>query len=107
MLAQLRTTLPECCSPSAGLDVTVSLSEYFCSDPGSWLIGYNDAACKWQNRGSTINAVIWSFVAVYLLTVVARLFGRIKVTSNVGWDDFWILISMVGRQRKMSLHQSD
>ncbi|KAM0799558.1 hypothetical protein BDR22DRAFT_784927, partial [Usnea florida] len=41
-----------------------------------------------------INAVIWSFVAVSLLTVVARLFGRIRLTSNVGWNDFWILLSM-------------
>ena len=60
-----------------------------------------------ENQGPTINAILWSFVAVSLLTVLARLFGRIKLTSNVGWDDFWILISMVGLQRNLSLHQSD
>ena len=48
-----------------------------------------------ENRGPTINIVNWTFTAVATLCVVLRLFGRLRLTNNVGWDDFWILVSIV------------
>ena len=48
-----------------------------------------------QDRGPTINIVNWTFTAVAALCVVLRLFGRLRLTNNVGWDDFWIFVSIV------------
>ncbi|MCJ1458983.1 hypothetical protein MMC28_009360 [Mycoblastus sanguinarius] len=48
-----------------------------------------------RDMGSTINAVNWTFTMVALAAVCARLFGRIKLSRNLGWDDFWIMVSMV------------
>lgn len=48
-----------------------------------------------QNLGPTINAVNWLFTSLAALAVGARLYGRAKLTHNIGWDDFWIVIAIV------------
>ena len=60
-----------------------------------------------QSLGSTINVTVWSFVAVPLFPVVTWLFACICLTSNVGRDGFWILLSMVSPWGKICMHQSD
>ncbi|MCJ1394984.1 hypothetical protein MMC18_007865 [Xylographa bjoerkii] len=48
-----------------------------------------------DNKGPVILASIWTLTSVALITVVARLYGRFKLTRSAGWDDFFIVISMV------------
>lgn len=48
-----------------------------------------------QNLGPTINAVNWLFTTLATLAVGARLYGRVRLTHNIGWDDFWIVIAIV------------
>ena len=48
-----------------------------------------------QNKGPSIEAVIWIFTSIALLTAVFRIFGRLRLTRNIGWDDFWIVIAML------------
>lgn len=48
-----------------------------------------------MNRGPAINAAVWTFTTIALLCVLLRLYGRFILTNNFGWDDFWIVISMV------------
>ncbi|KAK4690312.1 hypothetical protein P7C71_g6449, partial [Lecanoromycetidae sp. Uapishka_2] len=47
-----------------------------------------------QDRGPAINAAIWTFTSLALFCVLLRLYGRLILTTNFGWDDFWIIISM-------------
>lgn len=47
------------------------------------------------NKGSIINATNWTFTALALIAVGVRLFGRLKLTHNTGWDDFWIVVAVV------------
>ena len=48
-----------------------------------------------QGLGPTINAVNWVFTILALLAVGARLYGRVKLTHNIGWDDLWIVVAIV------------
>lgn len=52
-----------------------------------------------QNRGPTINLVVWIFTGISLACVTARMYGRVFLTRNVGWDDFWIVLSMVSLRK--------
>ncbi|KAL6721939.1 hypothetical protein ACLMJK_001044 [Lecanora helva] len=48
-----------------------------------------------HDKGPSIEAVIWIFTSIALLTAVSRVFSRLKLTRNPGWDDFWIVIAMI------------
>ncbi|KAL8829800.1 MAG: hypothetical protein Q9191_001803 [Dirinaria sp. TL-2023a] len=48
-----------------------------------------------QNAGRTINAVNWTFTTIAILAVTGRIIGRLALTHNIGWDDFWILVSLL------------
>lgn len=48
-----------------------------------------------QNQGPRILIVEWVLTAVALIVVGARIFGRIRITRNLGLDDLWIIIAMV------------
>lgn len=48
-----------------------------------------------QDRGPSIEVTIWVFTSIALVTVSLRIFGRVSLTSNIGWDDFWIVVAMV------------
>ena len=48
-----------------------------------------------QNLGPTIDAVNWAFTLVATAAVGARIYAKTKLTHNIGWDDFWILVSIV------------
>ena len=45
--------------------------------------------------GPNIIALSWIECAIALLFVSARMYTRIKVIHNVGWDDWTIVISFV------------
>ena len=59
-----------------------------------------------HNVGKTIIAVTWSLIALTMVAVGARLFGRVVLTRNVGWDDFWIIVSLVRLHAWLSDHNS-
>lgn len=48
-----------------------------------------------RNKGPSIETTIWIFTSIALLTVLFRIFGRVRLTRNLGWDDFWIVIAML------------
>lgn len=57
-----------------------------------------------QNLGPTINAVCWLFTTLATLAVGARIYGRARLTHNLGWDDFWIVVAMVRLSNFLVLH---
>lgn len=48
-----------------------------------------------QNSGPSIIIVNWSLTVLALITVIARMWGRFKITRNAGRDDLCIVIAMV------------
>jgi hypothetical protein len=48
-----------------------------------------------QSRGPAILAIGWTFVAVSTLFVVARVYTRLRVTRNLGYDDGLVVIAVV------------
>ena len=49
-----------------------------------------------QNKGPVVETVTWVFTSLALITVFLRLLTRLRITRNPGWDDFWIVLAMVG-----------
>ncbi|KAI9703026.1 MAG: hypothetical protein M1820_006017 [Bogoriella megaspora] len=48
-----------------------------------------------QNRGPTINTIGWTCIAISILFVVLRVYTRLFVTRNLGYDDGLIVIALV------------
>ncbi|KAF7510037.1 hypothetical protein GJ744_007141 [Endocarpon pusillum] len=48
-----------------------------------------------HNKGTAIEVASWVFTSIALITVILRLYGRLRLTHNPGWDDFWIVLSMI------------
>ena len=70
-----------------------STQDYNSSLPSMSL--FNPSPTGDQNLGPKINAVNWTFTSVAAVAVGARMYGRLKVTHNFGWDDFWIVVSIM------------
>ena len=47
------------------------------------------------DQGWAILSVCWSFVLCAFLTTVLRIVVRVRLTRNLGWDDFWMVMAMV------------
>ncbi|KAI9656750.1 MAG: hypothetical protein M1821_003389 [Bathelium mastoideum] len=48
-----------------------------------------------QNRGPAINAISWTCVAISTLFVAARLFTRLLITRNPGYDDAIVVFALI------------
>ena len=48
-----------------------------------------------QNLGPIINSVNWLFTTLATISVGLRLYGRARLTHNLGWDDFWTVVAVV------------
>lgn len=48
-----------------------------------------------RSQGWAILAVRWAFVIAAFLTTVLRVWVRVRLTRNLGWDDHNIIIAMV------------
>lgn len=48
-----------------------------------------------ESRQSEVLIVAWVMTGAALLTVVIKLFTRLRVVKYIGWDDFFIVFSMV------------
>ena len=51
-----------------------------------------------QAQGWAIIAACWSLVTVAFISTATRLWIRSQVTRNLGWDDLFITIAMVGEK---------
>lgn len=49
-----------------------------------------------EDRQRDVLVVAWVMTGAALLTVVIKLFTRLRVVRVIGWDDFFIVFSMVG-----------
>ena len=48
-----------------------------------------------QDQRRRYIAAAWTFVVTALLTTLIRILVRARLTRNLGWDDFWIVICMI------------
>lgn len=48
-----------------------------------------------MDKGTEIEAVSWIFGSIASLAVVLRLYTRIWLTQKAGWDDGFIIVSLV------------
>lgn len=53
------------------------------------------AALASQNRGPEILAVSWVFTSLAIIVVSLKLFTRTYILHGLGWDDFFIFLSLV------------
>jgi Na+(H+)/acetate symporter ActP len=49
-----------------------------------------------QDLSGVMNGVMWTQVVVAMLFVGARLYTRHFIVRNVGWDDIFMLVNLVG-----------
>lgn len=52
-----------------------------------------------DDRRATILAVVISMTLLSTATIILRVYTRIKVIHNLGWDDYTIVIAQVIRLR--------
>ncbi|PWY65801.1 hypothetical protein BO83DRAFT_452691 [Aspergillus eucalypticola CBS 122712] len=48
-----------------------------------------------RDKGPQITAVSWSFGSVAIIVVAIRLYTRLILTRKAGWDDFFIVLSLL------------
>lgn len=48
-----------------------------------------------RSQGWALLAVCWAFVAAALATTILRVWVRTRLTRNLGWDDYYMIIAMV------------
>ena len=48
-----------------------------------------------DSRQTEVLVVAWVMTGLAILTVFVKLFTRIKIVQVVGWDDFFIFLSLV------------
>lgn len=49
-----------------------------------------------QNRAHKLLGASWTLFAISACLVIARMYTRIVIQHNVGWDDWMILFTLVG-----------
>lgn len=48
-----------------------------------------------ESRSTEIIVVAWVFTGLAIVIVALKLFARAQIIMRVGWDDFFIFISLV------------
>lgn len=56
-----------------------------------------------DSRQTEVLVVAWVTTGAAILTVIVKLFARVKIVQVVGWDDFFIILSVVRRRTCCSL----
>ena len=51
-----------------------------------------------RSQGWAILAVCWAFVTTAFATTILRVWVRMRLTRNLGWDDYYMVIAMVSNQ---------
>ncbi|CCF45338.1 hypothetical protein CH063_03577 [Colletotrichum higginsianum] len=65
------------------------------SSIGNFPSHYTDEGLPFENRRSTIVAVIVTFLVLAWLCVGLRVYTRVLVTRTPGWDDFVVVIALL------------
>lgn len=52
-----------------------------------------------ESRAAEIHIIGWVFTGIAIVTVLLKLFSRVKVVKKAGWDDFFIFFSLVSERR--------
>ena len=47
------------------------------------------------DKAPALLAIVWTEAVVGTAVLALRLFTRIKIVNNLGWDDFWMVITWV------------
>ena len=48
-----------------------------------------------RDQGWAIVSVCWAFVTLALISTLLRVWVRSRITRNLGWDDYNMMIAMV------------
>lgn len=48
-----------------------------------------------ESRGAEIIIVAWVFTGIAIVVAALRFFVKARISKELGWDDFFILLSMV------------
>lgn len=48
-----------------------------------------------RDQGWALLAVCWAFVTAAFLTTVLRVWVRLRLTRNIGWDDYHMIAAIV------------
>jgi len=59
-----------------------------------------------ETRAPNILALAWILCASAIITVAIKLFARTRIVKVVGWDDFFIFVSLVSHISKVA-HDED
>ena len=59
-----------------------------------------------RSQGWALLSVCWAFVAAALVSTILRVWVRVKLTRNLGWDDHHMIIAMVSLQRTIAIPDS-
>ena len=60
-----------------------------------------------ETRGPEVNIVGGVLTGVAIVAVLLRLYARVEVVKRVGWDDFFIVFSLVCRTHLKTDRQTD
>lgn len=50
-----------------------------------------------ESRGTEVNVITWVFTGIAIATVSLKLFARVQTLKRLGWDDFFIFLSLVSK----------
>jgi len=48
-----------------------------------------------RSQGWALLSVCWSFVAAAVVTTLLRIWVRVRLTRNLGWDDYTMMAAIV------------
>ena len=48
-----------------------------------------------RNRAGELDAISWTWLSISTIFVGLRIYSRVKLTRNLWWDDWFIVISWV------------
>lgn len=55
----------------------------------------DSASAPYANRGYVLNVIEAITLALAFALLGSRLYVRTRITKNLGWDDFFIVLAMV------------
>ncbi|KAK2044501.1 hypothetical protein LZ31DRAFT_541807 [Colletotrichum somersetense] len=98
-----QTLLPNSCALHAHVAyATLSRGTMFgnLSSIGSFPAHYTDEGLPFENRKVTIVGLIATFLVLAWICVGLRVYTRVCVVRTPGWDDFVVVIALVGPQTR-------
>lgn len=63
------------------------------------MIAMADSVDLSENRQTEILLVAWTMTGAAILTVAIKLFARVRLVHVIGWDDLFIILSLVRSYR--------